>query len=98
MDTGSREENASAVRELFQHRTEADAAFAGKRHRFGGRALFRIGAGEADADLIAPEHRARALARRVFVTDEFAPPPSVRAGVGADIVEIGIAAAHLAVV
>src|SRR5258708_2308935 len=91
-------QKALRVRELCQERAEADAAFAGQCDRLGVGALFRVGAGKADADLIAAEHRALALARRMFVVDEFAPPPAVRARIGADIVEEGIAAAHLAVV
>src|SRR6202163_1946689 len=89
---------SSRLGQLLQDGAEANAALAGQSGRFGDRALIGVGAGKTDADLIAAEHRPLALARRVLVIDEFALPPAVRAGVGADIIEERIAAADPAIV
>src|ERR1700687_3369524 len=88
----------SRLGQLLQHGAEANAALAGQSGRFGDRALIGVGAGKADADLVAAEHRPLALARRVLVGGEFALPPAVRAGVGADIIEERVAAADPAIV
>src|SRR5215210_879128 len=85
-------------RQLLQHRGEANAALAGKRGGFGHCSLIGVGAGKADTDLIAAEHRPLALARGVLVIDELAFPFAVTAGAGADIIEKGIAATNPAVV
>src|SRR5215212_1016020 len=86
-----------AVGQLLQNRAEADASLAYKRGGFRDRALLGVGTGEADPDLVAAEHRALALARRVLMIDEFAFPFAVRTGAGADIIEERIAAAHSAI-
>src|ERR1700686_3315174 len=89
---------SSCLGQLLQDGAEANAALAGQCGRFRDRALVGAGAGKADADLVAAEHRPLALARRVLVVDEFALPPAVRAGVGADIIEECVAAAYSAIV
>src|SRR4051794_28693281 len=76
--------NRSPVREFLQHRLEPNAAFAGKRSGLGVGAFIAVGAGKADADFMAAEHRTLALARRVLVIDDLALPFAVRGGVGAD--------------
>src|SRR6202158_6189906 len=88
----------SRLGQLLQHGAEANAALAGESGRFRDRSLIGVGAGNADADLVAAEHRPLALARRVLVVDEFALPPAVRAGVGADVVEERVATAYPAIV
>src|ERR1019366_986894 len=89
---------ALRLRQLLQHRAEANAALAGQSGRFRDRSLIGVGARKTDADLVAAEHRPLALARRVLVIDEFTLPPAVRAGVGAEIIEKRIAAADPAIV
>ena len=54
-------------------------------------------AGEADADLVTAEQRMLALCRGVFLIDELALPAAVRRGVGAEIIEEGVAAENAAV-
>src|ERR1700687_960231 len=88
----------SRLGQLLQHGAETNAALAGERGGFRDRSLIRVGPGKADSDLVATEHRPLALARRVLVIDEFALPPAVRAGVGADVIEERIAAADPAIV
>src|ERR1700687_5664507 len=88
----------SGLRQLLQHRAEANAALARQGGCFRDRSLIGVGAGKPDADFVAAEHRPFPLAWRVFVVDEFALPSAVRTGVGADIIEERIAAADSAVV
>src|SRR6266705_4349521 len=85
-------------RHLLQYRAEAHAALADKRSRFRDRAFVGVGAGKADADLVAAEHRPLAHAWRVLVIDELALPPAVHTGVGADIIEERVATVDPAVV
>src|SRR5438445_632260 len=73
-------------------------ALAAERGGFAYGAHVGVGAGKADADLVAAEYRPLALARGVLVIDEFAFPPAIGAGVGTDIVEERIAAADPAIV
>src|SRR5262245_5159796 len=102
---GRRPRNAAAAdfrrsrpRHLFQYHAEANAALSNKRSRFGDCAFVGIGAGKADADLVASKNRPLADTWRVLVIDKLALPSAVQTGVGADIIEVRIATVDPAVV
>src|SRR4051794_27723389 len=81
----------------LQGRGQSKTALACKRDGFEFGASFAAGAGKADADLIAAEHRILAFRRRMLLVDDFAFPAAVRAGVGAEIIEERVAAENAAV-
>ena len=63
--------------QLPQYRLETNAALAGERGGFAFRAFVVVGAGKADADLMAAEQRPLALAQRMLVVDDLALPSAV---------------------
>src|SRR6478735_2694019 len=81
---------SGAVHQL-ERRAEAQAALAGEGRCLQHRLLAVIAAGEADADLVAAEHRI-VLGRRMLLVEDLAFPPAVRGRVAAEIIERGIAA------
>src|SRR5262249_31481804 len=82
----------------LQFRGQSQAALACERGCFEPGALLVIGTGKADTDFVASKNGICTFGGSVLLVDDLALPPAAGGGIGAEIVEVSVAAENASVV